>query len=269
MGERVFVTGWFRHHGIGFLDPVLESLRKVDSDSHEKKVWVENTDQYELAETLGYSGKSLESLPVAFDRIIYLVPAKLDEAVFVRHNELIGDEKWSSVLSGVAKVPPAWDGWEQAFEKLREEIREKKSFPLLDWFRREWECGEDNQRLQVLWHIINVAPLRTQIEWYKACSTLYLQNKDKFEFVELEVDDIDDTVNMAKALRKWVRKQPGDIDQLYVNLWGTATTLQFAWYFLAWRMPKLNNATFIECKTNKNKDSDRFAPIHIEKIEKD
>ena len=274
--QRIFVTGWFKRHGIGFLDPVLQSLQTVDASSNFSEpgtIIVQSADQYNLAKKLGYSPLLQKAPPqkapqLSFDQIIYLIPQNLEKVLSVRPLELIEGAKWEAVLDSVRKMSQPWNNWENDFEQLRQEIRRGEAFPSFDWLQNEWTHNEDLNRLRVLWHVINEAPLKTQLEWYKACSPLYKAHEKKFKFHKLNIDDNNITTSTAKALQGWVQTEVNANDQLIVNLWGTETSLQFSWYYLAWRRPKLKKASFIECRTQKDKDI-RYAPIRITTVQKD
>ena len=51
-------------------------------------------------------------------------------------------------------------------------------------------------------------------------------------------------------------------------MWGTATSIQFAWYYLAWKGIKLKNATFLFCKTLEKEAGKRFPDFAIEEADK-
>ncbi|MGF1689045.1 sigma-54 factor interaction domain-containing protein, partial [Photobacterium japonica] len=49
----------------------------------------------------------------------------------------------------------------------------------------------------------------------------------------------------------------------YINLWGTQTTCQVAFHYLAWSLPRLNKARLIKCKSVRNQDK-RIPNVKIE-----
>jgi len=273
-----FVTGWFRRHGIAFLDMAISTLAKANLQGHlghqadvkPNTVLVDGENQYDLARALGYWGRQGQGEPLStFTRVMYLVPKNRKGLSEVRPLELVAGDKWKSVMDSVERSCPDWDNWKEGFETLRAEIKQGKAFPDLGWFQSKWNCKPGDDRLRLLWHVINEAPLIFQLEWYKAHSPLYAANRERIEFVDLNVDNAESPGELAQEMYRWLQEKDRLDERLLVNLRGTGTAVQFGWYYLAWRMPVLKNAVFIECLTERGTRTERFVPIKVVVVPKD
>lgn len=238
-----FVTAWFKRHGIGYLDVLLVALhqRRTSGPAEPGTVLVEKKPQVGLMEAAGY-GKSAAS-KLSFGRAVFLAPEE-DQAIG-RPDDLIAPDKWASVMDGVKPSPTAtaWKEFEDGFSDLHKELRKLGAFPPVAWFKAKWPGHES-----AAWHVINEAPLRVQLDWYKEFSPLYLANKDIICIETLPgIADAEDVVSVTEAMRTWFGTQPPR--PWLVNLWGTATSVQFGWHYLAWEKPAMKDATFIHCRT--------------------
>ena len=274
MEHFTFVTGWFRRHGIAYLDMALLALERASlpgSTPEPGTVLVQGEDQYDMARALGYSGGRPQKIKLRrCDRVVYLVPREDKWSKEVRPlRELVAEGKWDRVLDSVARSRPAWDGWRENYQALREAILQDDIFPTMDWFESNWGCRAGDPRLRLLWHVINDAPRQFQRRWYERCSPLYAANKERFVFWEMVLEDEDRPEQVAGEVHRWLRRGRSRDEHLLVNMHGTSTAMQFGWYFLAWRMPALKNATFIECRTDKGKLERRFVPVKVVVIRKD
>jgi hypothetical protein len=263
--KRVFVTGWFRRHGIAYFDLVLAALESARAQEclarglKAGEVLIDGAaaDQYELAKKVGYGLEHDRHILTAWKKAVLLVPkdARTDDASRIR--ELIGDEKWDSVMASVERG--GWEGWRRDLEKLRTELKRLRAFPSLEWFESHWSRPD---AMRSLWHLINEAPLSIQVEWYRKYSPLRKANSAIIEIRELDdLRDVEDPVAVTRALHSWLTSRSG-AEKYVVNLWGTSTAVQFGWYFVAWNTPVLKDAAFLKCETPGPK-SRRFVPIRI------
>lgn len=274
MAPFTFVTGWFRRHGIAYLDMALLALERAELPNATPEpgtILVDGEDQYEMARTLGYSGGQSNDVKLHHcGHVVYLVPKGDKWSREVRPlRELVAEGKWDRVLDSVERSDPTCDGWRENYQALRKAIQQDHAFPTMDWFESNWGCRDGDPRLRLLWHVINDAPLQFQRRWYERCSPLYAANKERFEFVEMDLQDEDRPEQVAGELHRWLQRGGTRDEHLLVNMHGTSTAMQFGWYFLAWRMPALKNATFIECRTDKGRLERRFVPIKVKVVPKD
>lgn len=257
-----FITPFFQRHGIGYLDVILQTMDK-DHEQLSSDGYVPNEhDQYKAHSSTLKKGK-LTQLNAAF----YLLPKeyKRENGEAHRWKEFISDEKIKLIENSIDKTSSANEQSKTDLKKLKRYlIEEGGSFPNYAWLKNEW------QELPDLWHIINEFSLYTQVEWYKDHSTLYQMNEGKVQFIEIDIkyEDLENEYAVTAALKKWVQEQHFD-SHTYINLWGTATALQLAWYYLAWSSPNLKPTKFVKCKTVKqHKDKTRFTPLIIEHADK-
>jgi hypothetical protein len=259
------VTGWFRRHGIAYLDMVVAALddpvvipRIGDGVPGAGTVLQRRRDQYELAESIGYRdgfGRPLQRL----DRVVMLLPAGASGLSDARVEDLVAPAKWQRLTRGMEHL-----GVARELDALRRKVEQDQAFPSLEWLEQHWRGNE-----RLLWHVINEAPLAAQVEWYKKYSPLYGANKDRIQLDRLDVRDVEQPAAVTTCMHDWLEEK-GRGDRLLVNLWGTATTVQFGWYYLAWRRPALKDAVFLKCWDDKKAGGDRrFAPISIEVLDKD
>ena len=110
MNKLTFVTGWFRRHGIAYLDMVLQALDERQDVLLSGKqptepgcVLVNRKDQYELADTLGYSRKHQGGILKTFDKVVMLVPKSRKGLSDARMQDLISKQKWSLVRKSVER----------------------------------------------------------------------------------------------------------------------------------------------------------------------
>ncbi len=266
MGQLTFVTGWFRRHGIAYLDMVLGALEDADIPNRLKLdpvpsgALVKGSDQYDLARSLGYMGDQGGKPLKALDRVVMLLPKSLKGLSEARPEDFLSDAKWARLRGSLAKE--GRDA-EPLLEELRRTIEHDRTFPSLAWFEKTWRGRE-----RLLWHVINEAPLQTQIDWYRKYSPLYLANKSRVQFEYLDIPDVENPEAVTSAMYDWLERD-GHGDRLLVNLWGTATAVQFGWYYLAWRRPALVDAVFLKCWDDKSVKHARLAPITIEVVDKD
>ncbi len=273
MQQTTLVTGWFRRHGLGFLDVVALSVDralKPRAALEPGSVLEAGADQYEVAGTLGYAdphgvGPRLHRLT----RVVCLLPRPARGAVSLRPVDRIAGDRWPSVLDSVQRCGGQWEGWQQDFETLRTALQRDGRFPDRDWFKANWRLEEEPSRERLLWHVINEAPLATQIAWYRSCSPLLAANRSRIELVELDLEDIERPEGVTRGLHRWVRDHTQPSERLLVNLWGTSTAVQFGWYYLAWRSPALKTAAFLECRTAPNEPTRRFRPVRVSVVPKD
>ena len=280
MKKFTFVTGWFRRHGIAFLDMVLLALDGASLRSAGLKagsVLAEGEDQYQLAKAVGYSGHLEDGVSLSsLSRVVYLAPKNHKGLSEIRPLELVAADRWKGVLESVAINQTARTGgdsesdiWKDDFEALRKEIIHRKAFPDLGWFESTWGGESCEDRLRLLWHVVNEAPLQFQREWYERYSPLYARNRELIEFVDVDVDNAESPDQVATEMHRWLRNNNYPDQNLLVNLRGTSTAVQFGWYYLAWRMPVLKNAAFIECRTDRGSRTERFVPIKVAVVPKD
>ncbi len=267
--KPLFVTGWFKRHGFGYLDVVLAALersnlsKQLDAESppRDGKVALKEADQYRLSSSLGYfSGESTRAIS-SWSAVHYLIPKGELEVDHGRAEELIAEGKWQRVIGSVRASKPDWSDWADSYKELRKEIEASKSFPSLDWFERCWKTG-GVVAMRSLWHVINEAPINTQIEWYKRYSPLYAANRKLVRFIEVSADDIDDPAAVTRSMNEWLEDLAAG-HRCVVNLWGTATAVQFGWHYLSWCRPALRHAAFLKCRTPKPKTTKRFVPVDI------
>lgn len=268
MAGVTFVTGWFRRHGLGYVDVVVGALENLGRSALERgranagERLAEARDQYELARWIGYGdgdGRALRAL----DRVVVLVPrADAKGLPAWRLEDVLSDAPWSRVTTSCELSMP---GSRSLLSALRGEIEATGRFPELPWFEEHWSGHE-----HLLWHLINEAPVATQVAWYRKHSPLFKANKDRVELVTLDVADLEKPEPVTAAMHSWLVGQETN-SRLLVNLWGTPTTVQFGWYYLAWRYPALKDALFLKCWDDKDKKAEghRFAPVTIEVMAKD
>ena len=259
-----FITGWFSNHGITYLDMVIMALDKgllSSSEPGKKHSLISNFDQYKAAKHM-FSG---DWKPNKISTVYYFLPPK--EHTRNRIIELIGDDKWKTVEESLQREDPNDQGRMDLFRKLRAELQRKKKFPEEQWFSDNWGKWGGRETCH-LWHIVNEAPLCFQQKWYKSHSQIF--KSGIVEFVDVLInEDGSQPLELTRKIRKWL-KEKDKIDSPLINLWGTDTEIQFAWYYLGWWEIKFKNAIFIHCKTeNKNQDPSRFRPLTITVTEKD
>ena len=119
-----FVSGWFRRHGIAYLDMVLMALEKANLQEAELKPGTElvkTEDQHNLARELGYSDSRPKGADLQrFSQVVYLVPRQNKWPTEVRSLlDLVADGKWDRVLSSVERSRPEWDSWKEGFAALK------------------------------------------------------------------------------------------------------------------------------------------------------
>jgi hypothetical protein len=267
MGRLTFVTTWFRRHGIAYLDMVLGALERAqivdrlgEGPPKPGMKLAQGEDQYALARAMGYdrrrSGPELQGV----DRVVMLLPVARQGLSGARIDQLVSNAKWRQVLESVDSSDPDTD---RLLDGLRKKLERDNAFPSLDWIKDEWHGHEWR-----LWHVILEAPLQTQLDWYREFSPLYRANRNRIQFADLDIEDVHDPGDVTQSMHAWLERE-GRGDRLLVNLWGTATAVQFGWYYLAWRRPALKDAVFLKCWTVKKDAPRRFAPITIEVIDKD
>ena len=273
MNKPTLVTGWFRRHGISYLDIVIAALERnsglfCENWSLESgDTLIERADQYELAAKSGYdrsgAGKAIKSLK----RVVMLIPefsmskTALSEA---RLHELVTKEKWKVVRDSVLlSLPGSNEQIDRRLVTLREKIKHDNAFPSLSWLEDKWSGSE-----RLLWHVINEAPFEFQMEWYKKYSPVFLANQDLVEFVPLAASNLESPEEITKSIHSWLERE-GRGERLLVNLYGTSTAVQFGWYYLAWRMPSLKDSVFVDCLDEKKYRQARFAPVTIRVVQKD
>lgn len=273
--KPIFATGWFKSHGIGYLDMVLAALegsRILDGMRDEEplsraKLVLNEADQYELARGVGYFHDNDGPRLSVWSGIHYLVPKASLHVNNGKPEELIANGKWDRVVASVAASRVEWPGWRDAFEQFRLELRKGREFPDLEWFETTWQDG-GTVAMRSLWHVINDAPVAVQVEWYKKYSPLFAVNSKLIRLVELSAEDIDDPVKVTQSMYQWLEGEAAG-RPCVLNLWGTTTAIQFGWYYLAWRRPALKGAVFLKCKTRAPKKTKRFVPIEIEVVPSD
>ena len=184
INNSAFITGWFRAHGIAYLDLIVKALDDKlkpfkNNDNGSKKLYVDRQDQYELAPKVGLIESTKSPLKLKnISTIHYLLPKSGHNRK--RIQQLIGADRWKGVLNSIERTNPPVNDWKQLLACLKEELdKENNIFPDKAWFEKNWgEWGTDATRL--LWHIINDAPSEFQVDWYKTHSAIYSENKVKF-----------------------------------------------------------------------------------------
>lgn len=269
-GKRPLITGWLRDHGIAYLDMIVTALDEElvprrDLDFAPETELGGTVDQYEQASTAGLVNERGPVVLKRLSKVHYLLPPTGD----TRHRikELTGEVKWSEVLDSVLRTSPPITDWRGCFELLKAElIRAPERFPDREWFEKNWgEWGSDRTRL--LWHLINDAPIGFQVDWYKAHSAVYKSGAVEFHAVFRDSGETR-LPGMARELREWLFAKREEIGRPFVNLWGTTTAVQFAWYYWAWQDIGLKDATFLFCMTLKKETGKRFPAFQIRVAEK-
>jgi transcriptional regulator with AAA-type ATPase domain len=267
-----FCTAAFRRHGIGYLDVVLAALSRegpaalVRRSPDSSAVIVDRAEQAELCRLAGYGSSRATTL--GFASVWYLhFDAEHDTFSSSDVKLLTGQEKWEHVLRGVEEswVPAAWPDWRDGFDALRKLLRRPGRFPDMDdlgaWARRY----EEKAALESLWHVINEAPVATQLAWYRTASPLYRAHGGAIHLEPLsEIDDPEDVASVTRSMARWLRDRPAT--DWIVNTWGTPTATQFGWHYLAWKRPVMKQARFVRCRTasSANVPSQRFRPLTID-----
>ncbi len=255
------ISPFFQRHGIGFLDVILQTIN--DSGGHVSSDGIIN-DQYTAFNKTLDNGQ-LKNL----DKVIYLLPKDYREHVGAVSlwKEFKSNEKQDLIRKSIKKTSDNSDESHEDLNKLINYFEDKddKEFPDYQWLEKHWRHHQD------LWHIINEFSLATQIQWYKKHSKIFEKNGSKIiDFVELDFtySQLEDEYKVAAALKTWLMKTEVK-DNTYINIWGTATSFQLAFHYLAWSSPRLKPANFIKCKTLKTAtDNLRFTPLVIETVGK-
>ncbi|MBX7193910.1 MAG: sigma 54-interacting transcriptional regulator [Sandaracinaceae bacterium] len=119
--------------------------------------------------------------------------------------------------------------------------------------------------LESLWHVINEAPVATQLAWYRLASPMYRAHKDVVHLQPLsDIDEPEDVAPVTKSMARWLDGMPAT--DWIVNTWGTPTATQFGWHYLAWKRPVMKQARFVRCRTASSAalPNQRFRPVTIE-----
>lgn len=256
--KPVFVTAFFRHHGLAFFDMLLRAFghdpgiadRLMDPGAPP----IDPVSQFELTRR-----PTPNDLP--FDQVVLLVPRALEARWVGTYNRQLRDTRLLDSVraeGGDANVV-AW------FERMRD-LAEHKALTLA----AARDLNHDRVAERWLWQIVHELPLEDQVTWWRANSPWRDHPKVKLEAVGPPSGlGTDDPKGWASAVQQWLRGRDRG-ERYLVNLYGTATDNHLAWYYLAWRSPRLKDAVFCECATlHDGKGKPRFRPIRFARASKD
>jgi transcriptional regulator with AAA-type ATPase domain len=265
--EVVFVTTFFRRHGVGFFDMLLRAfvkdpklvrdLRSAPRDGDVGK----NADQYALLD-------APVQLPSSISRAVFLIPETLKKhwaSTEVRPLEI--ERKWNQLAESISTE---YDGpgskrvvdWLSA---VRDAVSQREVFSIETALESKPE-GVDGS---ALWQVIHELPLVDQVRWWREHSPWRAIKGVAIESIGPKSLAPEDPKGWTQALERWIEGQPENA-RFLVNLWGTSTENQLAWYYLAWRLPRLRGTVFCECKTlAPHEDPRRFRPIRFRRLSDD
>ena len=253
------MTAFFRRHGLAFFDMLLRAFghdaRIVDRLMEPGASPLETVPQYGLAQRPEPHG-----LP--FEQAVLLIPATLGGRWAATDDRQLKDRRLLDSLRSEARaVDKTIIDW---FERMRDAAG---SEPLTLAAARGLNHDRVNERW--LWQIVHELPLEDQVTWWQANSPWRDDPRVKLERVGTPELRPEDPKGWASAVQKWMRERDRG-ERYLVNLYGTATENHLAWYYLAWRSPRLKDAVFCECSTLPDvKGQPRFRPISFARRSKD
>lgn len=264
----VFVSSYYTRHGVAFFDMILRALiakpRLAGALTRADASLPEPLDQYDLLQ------QPLGPVP-GLARAVLLVP----------HEKAGPEQRWASTdlrnFDGAGK-------WEELARSVaREHGRESA---VMSWFKAIRDAHPDEQAIALdralsfkprgvsgaaLWQLINEFALVDQVRWWNEFSPWARRPDFPVTIASIGAPDLlpDDAKGWTQAIEQWVGCQPPNARYL-VNLYGTPAHNQLAWYYLAWRLPRLRSSVFCACKTIPwERDRRRFRPIQFERMKKD
>ncbi|WP_428479676.1 sigma 54-interacting transcriptional regulator, partial [Photobacterium japonica] len=261
MEKFVFITPYLKWHGTGYFDVILQGI----DDAYSEKELIDESlckerDAYDMYDKFygdqGGAGK-LNHL----EKTIYLLPGDYfdDPDTHSKWKEFLSEQKQSTIKTSITEKSTSSGQSLSDLEKLNGYLKEYKRFPNYIWLKDNWKNRKD------IWHVINDFTIKTQVDWYKENSAIYKKHSEQILFVTLNAtyqqfeSEEFETVN---AINDWLMKHPIG-NNTYINLWGTQTTCQVAFHYLAWSLPRLNKARLIKCKSVRNQDK-RIPNVKIE-----
>lgn len=252
------MTAFFRRHGLAFFDMLLRAFgddaRIVDRLMEPGAPQPEPVPQYGLIQ------RPAPKLP--FEQVVLLIPATLGGRWAATDDRQLKDRR--------------------LIDSLRQEARAVDK-PVIDWFERMRDAAatepltlagardlnHDRVAERWLWQIVHELPLDDQVTWWRANSPWRDDPRVKLARIGTPELRPEDPKGWASAVQKWLRERDRG-ERYLVNLYGTATENHLAWYYLAWRSPRLKDAVFCECSTLPDvKGQPRFRPISFARRSKD
>jgi transcriptional regulator with AAA-type ATPase domain len=123
-----------------------------------------------------------------------------------------------------------------------------------------------------LWPIVKECGLDQQLDWLERFNLWKVSGKTppfKVHRLDYDGDSTDDPYAWTRAAQRWMREQqPQESVQVLVNLHGTPTMNQLAWYYLAWSDPALKRATFIACSTPRPSSTRESGPYRDMRVQR-
>ena len=256
--KPIFISFGYSRHGIAFFLQCLKALLKeremIDSlgSGNEKEFSDTQYDQYELQR----QWKCNDELPI--DKAHFLIPQNL------RKWQKSYPSRWQDtrkrLVDEVIRVEPQNSSLIKAIKGLcaNKDIPSYNNTKII--FKNN---GAD---IAGLWHAINEYPVKYQLEWLEDLKPQI--NFPKIIIKQLPIDDMEDVVGIRHALTKYFAKYGLEGQKLLINLYGTTTEIQIAWYYLAWHDKAMEHARLLKIRDSKTKKN-RFGDITVEEVRKD
>jgi len=258
--RALVVSSFFGHHGLSFFELMVRALRQnsdlpgsVDRDPKTEYSQADllgrhppQSEVNERVEGVLLVPKGLKRSWVSTNWRRYASREELD--ALVEHRLLKADirakidvDAWELKVDGSSRLD-----LEAALATVRG--REHELWPLVK------ECGLDHQ-----------------LHWLENFNLWSVSGKTppfKVHRLDYDGDSTDDPYAWTRAAQKWLRaQQPQESVQVLVNLHGTPTMNQLAWYYLAWSDPALKRAKFIACSTPRPSSTRESGPYRDMRVQ--
>lgn len=253
------MTAFFRRHGLAFFDMLLRAFGHDPSIVErlmEPGAPPPPVPQYGLVQRP-------EPAELPLERAVLLIPASLEGRWAATDDRQLKDRR--------------------LLDSVRQQEGGRLERPVTEWFERMRDAAasepltlavarqlnHDRIAEHWLWQIVHELPLDDQVTWWRANSPWKDDPRVKLERIGTPELRPEDPKGWASGVQKWLRERDRG-ERYLVNLYGTATENHLAWYYLAWRSPRLKDAVFCECSTLPDgKGQPRFRPIRFARGSKD
>lgn len=259
--ENIYITWHYTTHGIAYLKHVLAAFYcgKIDVGGIQAEA-VKHLEQNQLNTVFD----TAQDTGFLFDKIYYLTSSqqsfdKISTRRFEYRKNILSDPE---IISS-----KMIDIWEQVIN-LNHQENNSHLFEELDYVKKKCPDKYDTFCAQ-LWRDMQHYPINDQIKWFVECSNAAKVYADKFQQVNLAIEDLRNEQEITNKLATWVKKiskqHPNAQFIINVSL-GTSAT-QVAWFILgdADYLPK--NTIFIKTFDDKSSNiQDRFKQFSITPI---